>query len=119
MSDTLDTSDTRDTPPADARWEAWDRNRLLKLVERLSSTTCIGIFHHNKRMYSVCRAWDDRGVDLRFEDREGEPQAVVMTKTYKDLREGPRITWLGGGLRAWVDALEISRDELLEALLAG
>lgn len=105
-----------DAKPEEARWETWDRNRLLKLVERLPSTIRVGVSHHAERMYSVYRVWETRSIHLRFEDREGEPHSVVLTEIY-DRDQGKRVTWLAGGLRAWIDALEIGRDELLEALL--
>lgn len=106
-----------DTKPEEARWEPWDRDRLLKLVERLPSTCRIGVSHHAERMYSVCRVWEGRSVHLRFEDREDEPHSVVLTEIYDSKRGSKKITWLAGGLRAWIDALEISRDDLLGALL--
>lgn len=106
-----------DTRPEEARWETWDRNRLLKLVEKLPDAARVGVSHHAERMYSVFRVWESRSVHLRFEDREGEPHAVILTKIYDVERGGKKITWLAGGLRAWIDALEIDRDTLLEALL--
>jgi hypothetical protein len=108
---------TSATKPEEARWETWDRNRLLKLVEKLPSTTRVGVSHHAERMYSVFRVWESRSVHLRFEDREGEQHSVVLTEIYDNDRGRKKITWLAGGLRAWIDALEIDRDVLLEALL--
>jgi hypothetical protein len=110
------------TTPEEARWETRDRNRLLKLVERLlverlPDECHIGVSHHAGSMYSVYRTWGTRGVHLRFEDRDGEPRAVVLTEIYNSTSGSKKITWLAGGLRAWIDALEISRDELLGALL--
>lgn len=105
------------TKPEDARWEAWDRNRLLKLIEKLPDGIRIGISHHNERMYSVFRVWESRSVHLRFEDRPGEPHAVCITKIYGRKHETKTIEWLSGGLRAWIDVLEIDREDLLEALL--
>jgi hypothetical protein len=103
--------------PEEAGWETWDRNRLLKLVEKLPDTVRIGISHHSERMYSVYRVWESRSVHLTFEDRPGEPHAVYITKIYDKDRGKKTIEWLAGGLRAWIDALEIDRDDLLEALL--
>lgn len=103
--------------PEDARWETWDRNRLLKLVEKLPDTVRVGISHHNERRYSVFRVWESRSVHLTFEDRPGEQHAVHVTKIYDRDRGKKTIEWLAGGLRAWIDALEIERDDLLEALL--
>lgn len=105
------------TKPEEARWESWDRDRLLKLVERLPNSCRIGIAHHAERMYSVWRVWESRSVHLRFEDRDGEPRSVVLTKIHDRKNERKEITWLAGGLRAWIDMLEISPDDLLEALL--
>jgi hypothetical protein len=105
------------TKPEDARWESWDLNRLLKLVANLPSSTRIGISHHGERRYSVYRIWETRSVHLTFEDRPGEPHAVYVTKIYDRERGKKTIEWLAGGLRAWIDVLEIDRDALLEALL--
>ena len=108
---------SEDTKPEAARWEAWDRNKLLKLVETLPDALRLGISHHNECQFSVYRVWEARSVHLRFEDREGEPHSVVLTKIYDRDRGRKSITWLAGGLRAWIDALEIDRDALLEVLL--
>ena len=101
--------------PEDARWETWDRNRLIVLVEKLPGR--FGISHHNECCYSVYRVWDTRSVHLTFEDRPGEPHAVYVTKIHDRDRGKKTVEWLPGGLRAWIDALEIGRDDLLEALL--
>jgi hypothetical protein len=106
-----------DTKLEEAHWETWDRNRLLKLVEKLPNTIRVGVSHHNECMYSIFRVWESRSVHLRFEDREGEPHGVILTEIYDKDRGRKKITWLAGGLRAWIDALEIDRDALLEALL--
>ena len=105
------------TRAEDARWETWDRNRLLKLVEKLPDTMRFGISHHGERMYSVFRVWESRSVHLFFDDRPDEPRAVHVTKIYDRDRGKKTIEWLAGGLRAWIDALEIDRDALLEVLL--
>ena len=105
------------TTPEEARWEAWDRDRLIALVEKLPDSLRVGISHHGGRMYSVFRVWETRGVHLTFEDRPDQPHSVFVTKI-SDLARGTKtIEWLAGGLRAWIDALEIDRDDLLTVLL--
>jgi hypothetical protein len=47
----------------------------------------------------------------------GATHSVVLTEIYDNDRGRKKIAWLAGGLRAWIDALEIDRDTLLEALL--
>lgn len=108
----------RKTSPEEARWEVWDRDRLIKLVEKMPDSLRIGISHHGESGYSVFRVWESRSVHLTFEDRPDEPHSVFVTKTYgRKSDEKMTIEWFAGGLRAWIDALEISRDELLAVLL--
>jgi len=45
-----------ETTQEEARWETWDRNRLLKLVEKLPSTIRIGISHHADSMWARRRS---------------------------------------------------------------
>lgn len=101
----------------EARWEAWDRDRLLALVEKLPNHLRIGISHHNERMYSVYRVWETRSVHLTFEDRPDQPHSVFVTKIHDRVHGKKTIEWLAGGLRTWIDALEIDRDDLLVVLL--
>jgi len=110
----------------DAHWETWDRARFLKLVEKLHPVPHmrIGIFHTGNSQYSVCRVWPRRSVHLTFEEREGNPQSVCVTRmSQKDDRASStstdEIVWLRGGFRAWIDELEIGRDDLVIALLEG
>jgi hypothetical protein len=50
-----------------------------------------------------------------FDDRPGQPHSVYVTRL---ARSGTRtVKWLSGGLRAWIDALDLDRDDLLAALL--
>jgi hypothetical protein len=88
-------SATSDTKPEDAHWENWDRDRLLKLVEKLPSMCRIGVSHHAERMHSVFRVGETRSVHLRFEDRDGEPRAVVLTEIYDSRHD------LGSARRSW------------------
>ena len=101
----------------EAYWEPWERDRLLALVEKLPGSLRIGVSHHNERLYSIFRVWATRSVHLTFEDRSDQPRAVFVTRIYDRAHGKKTIEWLAGGLRAWIDALEIDRGELLEALL--
>jgi hypothetical protein len=105
------------TTPENARWETWDRNRLIKLVEKLPDSVHINISHNNERNYSVYRVWGSYSVHLTFGEGPNHPHAVFITKIHGPKHETKSVEWLSGGLRAWIDALEINRDDLLEALL--
>ena len=105
------------TTPQEARWETWDRDRLIALVEKLPDSLRVGVSHHGDRLYSVFRVWETRSVHLTFEDRPDQPHSVFVTKIYDRTRGKKTIEWLAGGLRAWIDALEIDRDDLLTVLL--
>jgi hypothetical protein len=105
------------TSPEDARWESWDRNKLLKLVEKLPASIHVNISHHNERLYSIYRVWESCSVHLTFGEGPNHPHAVFITKIHGKGHETRSVEWLSGGLRAWIDALELSRDDLLEALL--
>jgi hypothetical protein len=101
----------------EACWETWDRDRLLALVDKLPNSLRIGVSHHGDRLYSVYRVWETRSVHLTFEDRSDQPHAVFVTRIYDRERGKKTIEWLAGGLRTWIDTLEIDRDDLLAVLL--
>lgn len=106
-----------DTTPEEAHYEVRDRNKFIALVEKLPKSTRLGISHRNHDRYSVFRVFGFtpmNSVHLHFEDRPGEPRSVYVTKIIGDNKTSK---WLAGGLPAWLNALDIDRDDLLEALL--
>jgi hypothetical protein len=97
----------------DAYWEMWERDSFLKLVEKLPAACRLTLSEHADHV-AVMRVWEDRSVRITFDAVE-EPRAVYITRQSEDA--GRQIVWFRGGLSAWLDVLEISRDELISALV--
>jgi hypothetical protein len=95
--------------PEDARWEVRDRDRLLRLVEKLPS---FRIFHDNG-LYSIERVLKSSSVHIFFIN---QPEGRAVSIIRRD-RDKHTIGLLVGGLRGWIVALGISLNDLLEAFL--
>lgn len=101
-------------PPPGAVWRSWERDQLVGLVCKFPQSCRISFSHNDHSAYSVFRVWATRSVHLTFNELDG---GVHITRLFDGRDDLKTIEWIEGGLPAWVDALEISRDDLLAALL--
>jgi hypothetical protein len=110
-------SDVKDR--AEAPWELWERDTFLKLIEKLP-TSCRLTISEQPDHVAVMRVWGvRRSVRITFETNDKTP-AMYVTRHTEAVDGHPaarEIVWFRGGLREWLDVLEVSRDELISALV--
>ena len=111
-------TETTSTKPPVATWARYDRDRLIKLVEKISAApgTRFTISHFNEQNYAVARYWGERSVRISFEEESGHVYVTRSNSNPEALAQ--RMSWLeDGGLRVWIHLLEINLDDLLTVLL--
>ena len=97
-----------------ALWGLWERDTFFRFIAKLPAHCRIVISDHGGCDDAVMRCWADRSVRITFENSK-EPRAVYVTRQAEGAPT--QIRWFRGGLSEWLDVLEVSRDELISALV--
>jgi hypothetical protein len=93
-------------------WSRRDRDALMRIVARIRKPWHIS--YTGRGEVSVYLVSDVCSKHLTFQDPcESNPTGRAFTTTIAGREGGHTIDWMDGGLREYIDYLEIGVDELL------